>query len=101
LEAAGATVLEIEEPGIRPALGALVRVGIQSVLLEGGAMLHAAAWDEGVVDHVQLYVAPVMLGSQGVPFLEARSFSTASLVDRTVRVVGPDVMIEGYVHRPR
>jgi diaminohydroxyphosphoribosylaminopyrimidine deaminase/5-amino-6-(5-phosphoribosylamino)uracil reductase len=101
LEGAGATILEIEEPGIRPALSALVPLGIQSVLLEGGALLHAAAWDEGVVDHVQLYIAPVVLGRQGVPFLDARSFSTATLVDRTVSIAGPDVIIEGYVHRPR
>ena len=29
-----------------------------------------------------------------------RSFSTAALFDRKVVSLGPDVLIEGYVHRP-
>jgi len=74
--------------------------GIQSLVLEGGAALHAAAWDAGVVDYVQLYVAPVWLGRDGVPLLEGRDFSSASLVERRVEQLGPDVLIEGYVHRP-
>ena len=56
--------------------------GIHSVLLEGGAKVHAAAWDAGVIDYVQLYVAPVWLGQDGVPLLEGRDFSPASLIER-------------------
>ena len=63
LERSGANVLAPEEAGMRPALRALSALDIQSVLLEGGAAVHAAAWDEGVVDYVQLYVAPVGLGN--------------------------------------
>jgi diaminohydroxyphosphoribosylaminopyrimidine deaminase/5-amino-6-(5-phosphoribosylamino)uracil reductase len=82
------------------ALKQLAAEGIQSLLLEGGATLHAAAWDAGVVDYVQLYVAPVWLGQCGVPLLEGREFTSASLVERRVEQIGPDVLIEGYVHRP-
>ncbi len=82
------------------ALKELAAQGIQSLLLEGGAALHAAAWDAGVVDYVQLYVAPVWLGQDGVPLLEGRAFASASLVERRVEQIGPDVLIEGYVHRP-
>ena len=57
------------------ALEHLAAQGLQSVLLEGGAKVHAAAWDAGVVDYVQLYVAPVWLGEDGVPMLEGRDFS--------------------------
>ena len=59
-----------------------------------------AAWDEGVVDAVQLYVAPVVLGGGGVPLLDGRGFSSTALVERRVDLLGPDVLIEGYVHRP-
>jgi diaminohydroxyphosphoribosylaminopyrimidine deaminase/5-amino-6-(5-phosphoribosylamino)uracil reductase len=100
LERAGATLLAVDAPGIAGGLGALAALGIQSVVLEGGAEVHAAAWDEGVVDYVQLYVAPMIVGPQGVPFLDRRSFSTASLVESGVTSLGPDVLIEGYVHRP-
>lgn len=100
LERAGATLVTVEDPRMTASLRALALLGIHSVLLEGGAEVHGAAWDEDVVDYVQLYVAPVNIGSQGVPFLDQRSFSTASLIEAAVRPLGPDVVIEGYVHRP-
>jgi diaminohydroxyphosphoribosylaminopyrimidine deaminase/5-amino-6-(5-phosphoribosylamino)uracil reductase len=99
LERAGATVVAPTEPGLAAALRELPRLGVQSLLIEGGTALHAAAWDAHVVDYIQLYVAPIALGAAGVP-LEHRAFSTALLFDRRVDVLGPDVMIEGYVHRP-
>jgi len=42
----------------------------------------------------------VWLGQDGVPLLEGREFSPASLIERRVEQLGPDVLIEGYVHRP-
>jgi diaminohydroxyphosphoribosylaminopyrimidine deaminase/5-amino-6-(5-phosphoribosylamino)uracil reductase len=99
LERAGATVVAPGEPGLAAALRELPRLGVQSLLIEGGTALHAAAWDARVVDYIQLYVAPIALGPAGVP-LEHRAFSTALLFERRVDVLGPDVMIEGYVHRP-
>jgi diaminohydroxyphosphoribosylaminopyrimidine deaminase/5-amino-6-(5-phosphoribosylamino)uracil reductase len=89
-----------EHAGMRQALRALSALDIQSVLLEGGAAVHAAAWDEGVVDYVQLYVTPVALGADGVPLLDGRPWSMGSLIDPRVEVLGPDTLIEGYVHRP-
>jgi diaminohydroxyphosphoribosylaminopyrimidine deaminase/5-amino-6-(5-phosphoribosylamino)uracil reductase len=100
LERAGATVIAPEEPGMRQALRALAALDVQSVVLEGGAALHAAAWDENVVDYVQLYVTPIALGASGVPLLAGRAWSLSSLIDSKVEVLGPDTLIEGYVHRP-
>jgi diaminohydroxyphosphoribosylaminopyrimidine deaminase/5-amino-6-(5-phosphoribosylamino)uracil reductase len=74
---------------------------ITSLLLEGGATLHAAAWDEGLVDYVRLYVTPHTLGPGGVPVLDGRTFCAGSLLERHVESLEPDVMIEGYVHGPR
>jgi diaminohydroxyphosphoribosylaminopyrimidine deaminase/5-amino-6-(5-phosphoribosylamino)uracil reductase len=99
LEARGAEVL-VTDGSIRHALALLGGRQIASLLLEGGAALHAAAWDEDVVDLVRLYVTPHLLRS-GVPLLEDRDFSSASLVGRRVAVLGSDVLIEGYVHGPR
>ena len=78
----------------------LAAQGIQSLVLEGGAGLHAAVWDAGLVDYVQLYVAPVTLGEAGVRWLEGRAFNSMDLVHRRMDLLGPDVLIEGYVHRP-
>jgi diaminohydroxyphosphoribosylaminopyrimidine deaminase/5-amino-6-(5-phosphoribosylamino)uracil reductase len=100
LEARGATML-VCDGTVQGAAAALGRLGITSLLLEGGAKLHEAAWNEGVVDLVRLYVAPRALGASGVPFLDGRRLSTALLAHRRVRPLGPDVLIEGYVHGPR
>jgi diaminohydroxyphosphoribosylaminopyrimidine deaminase/5-amino-6-(5-phosphoribosylamino)uracil reductase len=100
LERAGATVIAVREAGIAAALRELAALDIQSLLIEGGAALHAAAWDEGVVDYVQQYVGPSWLGPTGVPWLDGRAISSSALFERHVEPLGPDVLIEGYVHRP-
>lgn len=100
LQHAGATLLIANGDGLRGALRQIAALEIQSLVLEGGAAVHAAAWDEQVVDFVQLYIAPVSLGPQGVPLLQDRPFVSAALFDRRIDVLGDDVLIEGYVHRP-
>jgi hypothetical protein len=50
---------------------------------------------------VRLYVTPHALGPGAVPLLPDRSFSSASLHDRRIAPLGPDVLIEGYVHGTR
>ena len=99
LRDAGVTLLPIAHGGMTAALRELAAFEIQSVLLEGGATVHAAAWDSEVVDFVQMYVAPSPLGPAGVPLLDGRRFSSAALYNRRVELLGPDVLIEGYVHR--
>ena len=100
LQEAGARVIAVPRPGLAAALSVLPNLDVQSLVLEGGAQVQRAAWDEGVVDYVQLYVAPMWLGDGGVPFLEDCAFSSTSLIERKVEQLGPDVLIEGYVHRP-
>jgi diaminohydroxyphosphoribosylaminopyrimidine deaminase/5-amino-6-(5-phosphoribosylamino)uracil reductase len=100
LERAGATVIGVPND-LRIGLQELAARDVQSLLIEGGAALHAAFWDAGVVDYVQMYVSPTWLGDAGVPSMDGRDFSTAALVERRVELLGPDVLIEGYVHRPR
>ena len=74
---------------------------IGSLLLEGGAALHAAAWDEGVVDYVRLYVTPHVLGPAACRFSTGGRFRPRRSSSAHVEPLGPDVLIEGYVHRPR
>jgi diaminohydroxyphosphoribosylaminopyrimidine deaminase/5-amino-6-(5-phosphoribosylamino)uracil reductase len=62
LEARGAEVLTVPDGRIASALRQLGEREIAALLLEGGAGIHAAAWDEGVVDFVRLYVSPHLLG---------------------------------------
>jgi len=101
LEARGADIAIAENDTFKAALGRLVEREIGSLLLEGGAGVHAAAWDEGLVDYVRLYVTPHALRPGGVALLPDRRFSSAELRDRRVVPLGPDVVIEGHVHRTR
>jgi len=97
---AGASVRAIDTPDLLSALREMPALGVQSLLVEGGAAVHASLWDEGLVDYVQLYVTSNWLGPDAIPLLEGRSFVTVSLLDRRVEPLGSDVLIEGYVHRP-
>ena len=85
LEETGATLMSVEGENMTAAVRALGQHGVQSLLIEGGATLHQAAWDEGIVDYVQLYVAPILLGSRGPALLPGRAFAPASLSEQKVR----------------
>jgi diaminohydroxyphosphoribosylaminopyrimidine deaminase / 5-amino-6-(5-phosphoribosylamino)uracil reductase len=100
LEDCGAQIAVARDPTFRAALEPLAARDIASLLLEGGAAMHQAAWDEDLVDFVRLYVTPGVLGPPGVGLLAGRRFLTGDLIERRVETLGPDVLIEGYVHRP-
>jgi diaminohydroxyphosphoribosylaminopyrimidine deaminase / 5-amino-6-(5-phosphoribosylamino)uracil reductase len=101
LEDAGATIVTTETA--RDLTGAMTRLfvehGICSVLLEGGAALHAAAWNAGLVDRVRTYVTPRALGPAGVPWDMPSSFDWTMLHDTRSEWFGEDCLLEGYVHR--
>jgi diaminohydroxyphosphoribosylaminopyrimidine deaminase/5-amino-6-(5-phosphoribosylamino)uracil reductase len=100
LEDRGVEIAVARDGSFGAALEPLTERGVGSLLLEGGAQLHRAAWDERLVDFVRLYVTPRVLGPGGVGFLVGRRFATGDLLERRVETLGPDVLIEGYVHRP-
>ena len=100
LEQIGATVAAIDDPSLAASMRTLAGRGIQSVLLEGGVGVHQAAWDEDLVDYAQLYIAPVAVGTGGPGLAGPSGSFLAALSEQKVRQLGPDVLIEGYVHRP-
>lgn len=100
LEAAGMTVMALHTADLASGVQALGERGVQSLLIEGGATLYQAAWDAGIVDYVQVYVSPTAVGGAGPVLLEGRPAVLASLHEKNVHALGPDVLIEGYVHRP-
>jgi diaminohydroxyphosphoribosylaminopyrimidine deaminase/5-amino-6-(5-phosphoribosylamino)uracil reductase len=105
LQDAGAQLQIHETAGdARPRMGdALARLaadGVTSIVIEGGPDVHRAAWDEQIVDRVQLFVAPKVVGQEGVPWLPIDVLPLARLLKSRAQPVGDDVLIEGYVHRP-
>jgi diaminohydroxyphosphoribosylaminopyrimidine deaminase / 5-amino-6-(5-phosphoribosylamino)uracil reductase len=97
LKRAGATLLEAS--GCLPDdLRALVRFDVSTILLEGGAALHAAAWRAGVIDRVHVIVTPATLGDGGVPSFEGIVIPMSALVPIKVEQLGPDQWMEADVH---
>ena len=89
--------------GDRPLAGALVRLaelGLTSVIVEGGAGLHRAFWEAGLVDRLEVFQTPRVLGPGAVPWLAAPVIDADCVVERSSRQLGEDVLIEAYVHRP-
>jgi diaminohydroxyphosphoribosylaminopyrimidine deaminase/5-amino-6-(5-phosphoribosylamino)uracil reductase len=76
--------------------------GLTSVLLEGGGRLIASALKAGVVDKVNLFYAPKLLGgNDGVPMCAGpgceKMADALALTRVRVACYGPDVCIEGYL----
>ena len=72
--------------------------GVTSLVLEGGRQVHEAAWTAGLVDRVQIFVAPVELGPSGVAWM-GRSTVFGAVDGLNVRACGPDLLMEADVHR--
>jgi diaminohydroxyphosphoribosylaminopyrimidine deaminase/5-amino-6-(5-phosphoribosylamino)uracil reductase len=83
-------------------LNSAQRAGIASLMVEGGGQLAAAFVRAGLVDRIEWFRAPVLLGGDGKPCLGALGLDILSLApkfERTgMREVGPDLW-ESYARR--
>lgn len=71
LESLGAEIVNVpaDDEGhtdIKAVLLKLAERGLSSVLIEGGAKLHAAALKSELVNEVQVYIAPKIVGCEGI-----------------------------------
>jgi diaminohydroxyphosphoribosylaminopyrimidine deaminase/5-amino-6-(5-phosphoribosylamino)uracil reductase len=105
LRALGVSVVRCVGPGARVDLPALLRDlharEVRAVLVEGGADVHAAFLEAGLVDRVAVFVAPVLLGGREAPSLvggAGRALKDrVSLEGVDVTRVGADLLIEADV----
>jgi diaminohydroxyphosphoribosylaminopyrimidine deaminase/5-amino-6-(5-phosphoribosylamino)uracil reductase len=101
LRAAGAELVELAAARGRLPIAAVLRAlaarDIQSVLVEGGAAVHGAFIEAGLVDDVALFVAPRLLGG-GVPLAAGLGRALAeglALGPISARAVGGDILLTG------
>ncbi len=99
LAEAGATVerLPARDPAL--AVSRLLAYGVSDLLIEGGAEVHRAAWAAGIVDRVRLYLCPVALGPDGVPWMAPGRGPLTALGPARTRCLGDDVLWEADVQR--
>ncbi len=76
--------------------------GVTSVMIEGGAEVHASALKSGIVDKVVMFIAPMLMTGKdslcsigGVS--PTRLTQSIRLRNMTSRMAGDDLMIEGYI----
>jgi len=103
---AGAEILEIPAADGQVDLGRLLKVlgerQITSILVEGGGILLGSLFDQGLVDKVIAFIAPVIIGGE-----EAKTAVAGRGVDQVaesfrlegmkVEKLGDDLMVSGYV----
>ncbi|MEN2257247.1 bifunctional diaminohydroxyphosphoribosylaminopyrimidine deaminase/5-amino-6-(5-phosphoribosylamino)uracil reductase RibD [Paraclostridium benzoelyticum] len=87
---------------LKEMINKLGELNIDSILIEGGSSLNFSAINENIVDKIQVYVAPIILGGessktpiggQGVDDIK-EAFKLHRL---EYKQVGSDILIEGYL----
>jgi len=110
IEARGARVLRCPAKGGRVSIRALWRLlgrmGIMSVLVEGGGETIASVIEAGVADRYVAFVAPLLIGGRGAPTpVGGRGVRRIADALRLGRIeatpVGLDLMLEARLHPPR
>lgn len=108
LEAKGIRVQQIPaanadgRPDFARIVESLGELEITSLLIEGGALVNAAALASGEVDKVFLYYAPKIFGGDAVPFIAGEGLrGKVQCVKRfELHRFGEDFALEGYLHNP-
>jgi diaminohydroxyphosphoribosylaminopyrimidine deaminase/5-amino-6-(5-phosphoribosylamino)uracil reductase len=79
--------------------------GVNGLLVEGGGTVAAAALRAGIADRLVLFLAPLLLGGDGVPAIGplgiTRPTGGMRLEDVAVTRIGPDLVVEGRLRYAR
>ncbi len=83
----------------------LGKLGITSVMIEGGAEIAASAIQEGIVDKIIFFISPKIIGGKTAPGPVggegiAKMTDVIKLKHIRTKRFGEDIMIEGYIEKP-
>jgi diaminohydroxyphosphoribosylaminopyrimidine deaminase/5-amino-6-(5-phosphoribosylamino)uracil reductase len=83
----------------------LGKLGITSLMIEGGAEIAASAIQEGIVDKVIFFISPKIIGGKTAPGPVggegvAKMSEAIRLSHIRTKRYGEDIMIEGYIEKP-
>lgn len=108
LEKKGAKVIQTTGPDrvdLKDLLTNLYKMGITSLLIEGGAGLAWGALEARIVDRCMFFYAPIIIGGKSAPTGVSgtginRLEEAPRLVEMRSLKVGPDILVEGKVVYP-
>lgn len=107
LRAKGARILPVglkdERIDLNLLMQTLGEMSVTSLLIEGGSQVAGAALAAGIVDKVNFFYAPKIVGGDdGIPMLRGTGAAlmkdATALHDVNVSRVGDDILVEGYLH---
>ncbi len=105
LQKAGAKVMSVDRDGsgrlnLSSVLQILGKSQLNSVLVEGGSRIHGSFLRQGLVDQVNLFLAPFFIGADGIPVVDTFELDSVRqgkrFLTKCTRRFGDDVLIEGY-----
>jgi diaminohydroxyphosphoribosylaminopyrimidine deaminase/5-amino-6-(5-phosphoribosylamino)uracil reductase len=107
LEVAGARLIDVPMKGrgldLRKGLARLAEAGLCEILVEGGASLAASLLREGLVDELHWFLAPRLIGGDGVEALGqlgvSRLADAGILELERVGRMGPDLYLKARTRR--
>lgn len=107
LERAGCHVIHVPSAQkdciqLKSALKKLGKMGIDSVMVEGGPSLMGSFFDEQLIDYAQVYIAPKLFGGKDAPspiLGRGAAFpqEAAFLKNPLITQLGNDILVEGHV----
>jgi diaminohydroxyphosphoribosylaminopyrimidine deaminase/5-amino-6-(5-phosphoribosylamino)uracil reductase len=99
-------ILPVVQQGInlRRLMQKLGKEQVQSVLVEGGATIAWSCLAAGIIDKVIFFLAPKLIGGQQAPSaIGGKGFAKLSdaiqLTDLSIKRIGSDIKIEGYINK--
>ncbi|MBI5875368.1 MAG: bifunctional diaminohydroxyphosphoribosylaminopyrimidine deaminase/5-amino-6-(5-phosphoribosylamino)uracil reductase RibD [Deltaproteobacteria bacterium] len=106
LKAKGAEILALSSKNgmvdLKALMKELAKREITSLIVEGGSTLAASAIKQGVVDKVSIFLAPKLLGKEGLPMIGGlgikRLKDAVSLSRLKCKRLGDDILLEGYLN---
>lgn len=106
LEKKGASVIKIRKnkdgmvsfPSLLRVLG---KMGISSILIEGGSTVSASAIKSGIVDKILFFYSPRLIGGDGISMIGPLGKNTVknaiNLRDVSYKKFNDEIMVEGYI----
>ncbi|MBE0427000.1 MAG: bifunctional diaminohydroxyphosphoribosylaminopyrimidine deaminase/5-amino-6-(5-phosphoribosylamino)uracil reductase RibD [Nitrospirae bacterium] len=105
LEKAGIRLIHFKEKlDLNWLLEKLGEMEITSVLIEGGSSINSHALEDGIVDKVMFFIAPVIIGGrESFPAVGGKTYKRLNeahrIKDISIKRIGKDILIEGYLRQ--
>jgi len=101
--AAGSKKENINEVDLKKVILYLSRMGITSLLVEGGSKIYNSFLKQKLADKIILFIAPIIIGGKNSPSLLDEGFSTVKksikLHNHSSTQIGDNLMLEGFLKK--